>query len=277
MIHYLVDVSWILYRGYHSCSKVWSEHPEIHFLCKKLESLLSRKDARIALALDGYDTKGKRLCENYKAGRHQEGSYNVYSGLYSFIKLLNNERISVYYNKCYESDEIIYTLSKTLDGRKKIISGDKDLFQSLSKDVVIDNGNNLIITEESYKYDYADKFFEIEPRKLPIFRAIAGDQSDKLKPPVARFPRKLAAKIVKDLEYNGGCPTIEQLNNISINYSDTEKNWVNKLIDSYQLFSINFEIMKLNVISESLSCEYKYPEVEFSDFLKSKIERLNTL
>ena len=57
----------------------------------------------------------------------------------------------------------------------------------------------------------------------------------------------------------------------------TEKNLVNKLIDSYQVFSINFEIMKLNVISESLSCEYKYPEVEFSDFLKSKIEKLNTL
>lgn len=55
MIHYLVDVSWLLYRGYHSCSKIWSEYPEIHFLCKKLESLLSRKDARIALALDGYD------------------------------------------------------------------------------------------------------------------------------------------------------------------------------------------------------------------------------
>lgn len=276
MIHYLVDVSWILYRGYYSCAKIWNEYPEIHFLCKKLESLLSRKDASVCLCLDGYDTKGKRLCENYKAGRHQEGAYNVYSGLYSFIKLLNNKRINVYYNKCYESDEIIYTLSKTLDGRKKIISGDKDLFQSLSKDVVIDNGNNLIITEESYKYDYADKFFEIEPYKLPIFRAITGDQSDKLKPPVARFPRKLAAKIVNDLEYNGGCPTIDQLNNISINYSDTEKNWVNKLIDAYKMFNINFEIMKLNVITESLSCEYKYPEVEFSDFLKSKIERLNT-
>lgn len=55
MIHYLVDVSWLLYRGYFALSRVYEEYPEIHFLCKKLESLLSRKDARIALALDGYD------------------------------------------------------------------------------------------------------------------------------------------------------------------------------------------------------------------------------
>lgn len=53
MIHYLCDTSWLLYRGYFSCSKIWEEYPEIHFLCKKIESLLVRKDAIVYLALDG--------------------------------------------------------------------------------------------------------------------------------------------------------------------------------------------------------------------------------
>ena len=280
MIHYLLDVSWLLYRGYYALSHVYEKYSEIHFLCKKIESLLARKDATVNLCLDGFNTKGKRILgEQYKAGRHQEGIYyNVYEGLCSFIHALHNDRIKVYYNKDYESDEIIFTLSRTLDGRKKILSGDKDLLQSLKSDVVIESVNGQITTDETYKYEYADKFFEIEPTRLPIFRAIAGDASDTLKPPVARFPRKLAAKIVNAVPYNGRCPSIEDLKSVSEQFKDNEKKWISKLIDAYKDFSINFEIMKLNVIQDDLTNnEYSYPEVQFDDFLKSKIERLNTL
>lgn len=279
MIHYLCDVSWLLYRGYFAMQHVWPEYSELHYLVKKLEGLLSRKDCICHLCLDGAHTKGRKLLgEAYKANRHQEeGGYNVYKGLSSFVKMLNNDRIKVYYNTNYESDEIIYTLSRTLEGRKKILSGDKDLLQSLNKDTVIESFKGLVTTEESYKYEYADKFFEIEPRKLPIFRAIAGDASDTLYPPVKRFPRKLAAKLVSSLDYHGDCPSIEQLQEISNNFSDSEKKWVMKLIDAYKPFSTNFDIMKLNVITDPLNCEYKYPEVDLGDFLKQKIEKLNLL
>ena len=279
MIHYLVDVSWMLYRGFYACSKIWDNYPEIHFLCKKIESLLSRKDAVVHLCLDGFATKGKKLLgEKYKAGRHQDGGYNVYSGLSSLVHSLHNDRIKVYYNKNYESDEIIFTLSRTLDGRKKILSGDKDLLQSLKSDVVIESTNGQIITDETYKFEYADKFFELDPSKLPIFRAIAGDPSDSLKPPVARFPRKLAAKLAESFNYEGEAPTIEQLNEISSNLSNSEKNWVSKLIDSYNDFNTNFEIMKLNIIKDDIEHnDYSYPEVQFDEFIQSKIDRLNSL
>lgn len=279
MIHYLVDVSWLLYRGYFAMQHVYSEFAELHYITKKIESLLSRDDSLVHLALDGHSIKGRRLLgEAYKANRHQEeGGYNVYNGLSSFLHLLHNDRIKIYYNNNYESDEIIFTLSRTLEGRKKILSGDKDLLQSLNKDTVIESFKGLVITEESYKFEYADKFFEIEPTKLPIFRAIAGDASDTLFPPVKRFPRKLAAKLVNSLEYNGKCPSVEQLQEVSNNFSDSEKKWVMKLIDAYKPFSTNFDIMKLNVITDPLNCEYKYQEVDLGDFLRQKIERLNLL
>lgn len=258
-------------------NSAYAEYPELHFLCKKLESLLSRKDCDVYMCLDGYYTKGRRLLgEAYKSGRHQGNSYCVYTGLHSFVSLLNTDRIKVLYNKNYESDEIIFTLSKTLEGRKKIISGDKDILQALSPDVVIDNGKDYVITEESYKFDYADKFFEIEPIKLPLFRAICGDASDTLKPPVARFPRKLAAKLVKSLDYTGSVPTVEELKAIS-NLSDTEQKWVTKLVEAYKAFSTNFDIMKLNIITDSLSESYPQKGEELNDFLKSKIIKLNSL
>ena len=259
-------------------SHVWTEYPELHFLCKKIESLLSRKDVDLYLCLDGCAIKGRRLLgEKYKQGRRQEGSYNVYKGLASFVHLLNNSRIHVCYNNEYESDELIYTLSRTLEGRKKIISGDKDIFQALAKDVIIDNGKELVITEESYKIDYADKFFELNPDRLPIFRAIVGDASDTLKPPVSRFPKKLAAKIAAEVDYNGEVPSIDQLKSISKDYSTSEVKQIHKLIDAYESFSINFDIMKLNVIQDDINKYYDHSEVELSDFLKSKIERLNSL
>lgn len=279
MINYLLDVSWLLYRGFYAMSHVYDEYPELHYLAKKLESLLSRKDACVYLCLDGRNPKGRRLLgENYKAGRDKSGNRSVYEGLPSFIKLLNNDRLKVYYNENYESDEIIYTLSKTLDGRKKILSGDKDLLQSLDNDTVIESFKGLVTTEESYKYEYADQFFGIDPPRLPIYRAITGDASDTLFPPVKRFPHKLAANIASTIEYDGSCPTIENLKSISKEYTASEIKWIEKLILSYDSFKTNFDIMKLNVITDKLiGNDYSYQLIGLSDFLKSKIERLNAL
>lgn len=269
----------MLYRGYYAMQNIWTDYPELHFLAKKIDSWLSGTENIVHLCLDGYNIKGKQLLgENYKAGRHQEGGYNVYSGLSSFIHLLNHPRIKIYYGTAYESDEIIFTLSRTLDGRKKIVSGDKDIFQALKKDVVIDNGKDYVITEESYKLEYADKFFEIEPYRLPLYRAIVGDPSDTLKPPVPRFPHKLAARFAKQIEYTGNVPTVAQITSFKDQCNNTELKWIDRLVEAYKSFEINFDIMKLNVINESkLNDEYKYPCVELSDFLTSKILKLNEI
>ena len=276
--HYLLDVSWLLYRGYFAFSKIYSEFPELHFLVKKLESILSsNKENIIHMCCDGYNPKGRRLLgSEYKANRHQEGSYDVYTGLSSFINLLRNDRVKIYYNKDYESDELIFTLSRLLEGRKKILSGDKDLLQALKSDTVIDSGKSFLITEASYKIDYADQFLEVDPIRLPIFRAIRGDVSDTLKPPVARFPKKVAAKIASSIDYDGDTPSVDELLSLS-NLSANEKKWLDRLVDSYELFKINFDIMKLNVISSSINEKYERSECELSDFLKTKIQRINSL
>ena len=130
-MHIIIDTTWVLYRGYFSSKHIWEHFPELHFFCKLLNSYLSNKDNIIHLCIDGWNTKGKILLnDNYKAGRKKEDSYNVYTGLSTFVSLLDNNRIKIYYNKDYEADEIIYTLSHTLGGKKKILSADKDLLQA---------------------------------------------------------------------------------------------------------------------------------------------------
>ena len=97
-MYYLLDVSWLLYRGYYALSNIYDDRAELHFLCKKIESILNNKSSIVCLCLDGYNTKGRRILgEQYKSGRHQDGIYyNVYEGLSSFIDLLHNERIKIY-------------------------------------------------------------------------------------------------------------------------------------------------------------------------------------
>ena len=115
MIHYLMDVSWILYRGYFTAKAIWEEYPEIHFLCKKITSLLERKDVILHLCIDGCNVKGKKLLtEQYKSGRHQEGSYNVYLGLSAFIHLLNNKRIKIYFKRLQMKFLLIMVIMKLL-------------------------------------------------------------------------------------------------------------------------------------------------------------------
>ena len=275
---YLLDVSWLLYTGYFSTSKVWGEHPEIHFLCRRLEGLLCQKDAELYLCLDGCNTKGKKLLgDDYKSGRNESAKQNVYQALYTFISLLDSKRIHICYNSEYESDEIIYTLSRILEGDKCIVSGDKDLLQSINKQVSVDNRSDKLITESLYYEKYGELFFGIEPRKLPLYRAIVGDASDTLKPPVPRFPRKLAAKITKDFNYQGCLPTKEELISLSEKYTASEKKKINTLLDAYDKFKTNFDIMKLNVIAEDIYKPYSGKTIPLSEFLTGKIKRLNTL
>ena len=77
--------------------------------------------------------------------------------------------------------------------------------------------------------------------------------------------------------YDGDLPTINEIKN-ACEFSKTEQKWIDKLVESYKYFSMNFDVMKLNVTTDELvGNKYNYKEVEFSDFLKSKIEKLNTL
>ena len=99
------------------------------------------------------------------------------------------------------------------------------------------------------------KFHAVEPKRLPVYRAIVGDASDNLRPPTPRFPKELAARIATEIEYHGEIPTKEQLQNLfnSENYqnlSKSKKNNLASLLENYSAFSTNFEIMKLNVYND---------------------------
>ena len=243
----LIDTSNILYRGFYSFPK----HPcgEVFFILTTIRSYLNSPDTHVYLCLDG-KAKGKQINEEYKANRKHEDAVSVFRHLPYLVYMFQDlNRVHVKYNPNLEADEVIFSLTRLLDGDKIIISTDNDLLQSLKEDTCIQRQDKLI-NEQYYREEMTHKFHAVTPSRLPIYRAIVGDSSDNLKPPIARFPKELAALISENIEYDGTVPTKEHLQQLLDGLKDltkTKKDKIKLLIENYDMFKSNFEIMKLDV------------------------------
>lgn len=243
---FLIDTSNLLYRGFYS----FPNHPfgEIFYSLTTIRSLLKDKSSIVYFCLDG-TPKGKSIDPSYKSNR-DHGEISVYRYLPQLIYLLRElNRVKVAYNPELEADEVIFSLTRLLEGNKVIISTDNDLLQSLNPTTEIQR-KDKIITVESYLKDMEDKFHSVQPERLPIYRAIVGDSSDNLKPPSPRFPKELAARIAMEYPYSGQLPTkvgLESLFSSFTGLTSSKKNHLNSLLENYSKFSSNFRIMKLEV------------------------------
>jgi 5'-3' exonuclease len=242
----LIDTSNLLYRGYYS----FPNHPcgEVFFTLTTIRSYLTNSSSHVYLCLDG-TPKGKQINEAYKANR-DHGEVSVYRYLPQLVYMLQNlHRVHIAYNPDLEADEVIFSLTRILDGNKLIVSTDNDLLQSLKEDTEIQR-QDKIINEQYYRTEMVQKFHSVTPSRLPVYRAIVGDSSDNLKPPVPRFPKELAALIAESIDYDGTVPTKERLQALFLSFDNltkSKKEKLNLLLENYHSFSTNFEIMKLNV------------------------------
>lgn len=237
-ISYLLDVSWLLYKGHFALSH--RTFGETVYLLSKIKTL--QKTGIVYLCIDG-KPKGVKINPEYKQDRPKVA--NVYINLPTILYCLKDlKTIKIKYNGELEADEVIFSLSTILEGRREIVSGDNDLLQALTNGVVINRGRELI-SEAYYNVVMEDKFFAIPPERLPIYRSIVGDTSDNLKG-VFRFPHKLAAVIAKEVAYDGVFPPAKQsLEALKDAAEGTSKAWYERLIEGYDMFASNFNIMKL--------------------------------
>lgn len=260
----LIDTSNILYRGFYSFPK----HPcgEVFFILTTIRSYLNSPDTHIYLCLDG-KAKGKQINEEYKANRKHEDAVSVFRHLPYLVYMFQGlNRVHIKYNPNLEADEVIFSLTRLLEGDKIIISTDNDLLQSLKEDTCIQRQDKLI-NEQYYREEMIQKFHAVTPSRLPIYRSIVGDTSDNLKPPVSRFPKELAALISENIVYDGTVPSKENLQQLLNGLKDLtkiKKDKIKLLIENYDMFKSNFEIMKLNVHTD-----LDYPYLKENPVLQS--------
>ena len=251
MFSFLIDTSNLLYRGYYSYPN--SLYGEVLFALTTIQKLLKdNPGSPVYLCLDGA-RKGDSLNTEYKANR-DHGGINVYRYLPQLVYLVKDlTHVHIAYNPSLEADEVIFSLTRILDGKKVIISTDNDLLQSLREDTEILR-KGIAINESYYKEEMFAKFHAVSPSRLPIYRAIVGDASDNLKPPVPRFPKELAASLAESIPYTGECPSKESFEDFARTlFDDASVSKLSKLyalIAQYDSFKTNFMIMKLDVYQD---------------------------
>ena len=206
---------------------------------------------------DGFPERKYKLYPEYKSGREKSG-YCVGNDIPEIIELgLLLPNVSLAYNDLEEADDVMYTLSKVCN-RAYIFSGDDDLLQAINDRVkvvrqfdkgrLVEIGRESVISEERF----VKKYHGCPPERLPVFRAIVGDKSDRIGG-LARFPRDLALYVANTVDSVEEVDKIPPPSHLSI----ARKRRFYQLRQEKELLKRNYELMKLREVQVSFREESK--------------------
>lgn len=253
---YLIDVSWILHRSYHTFGGMevvinGVKRPTGHVfgIFKTIFDLKKQnEESLIILCLDSKENHRKEE-ENYKQGRDQLG-FNIYNDLLNICNAaLAVPGVVVAVKQGYEADDILYSLAKSLKGEALevgIHSGDNDMLQALDDKIFIFRsikGKNIEKITRDNLYEeprMVDKFRNCPVGVLADYRAVVGDSSDNLK----GVPRINRGWLVEKLKEVG---SLEEL----FNYCKVATESPAQLLKTYRAeVEKNYQLMKLGIVSD---------------------------
>ncbi len=198
---YIVDGSSIVYRSFHGVRdlKTSTGQPTnavYGFITTLLKFLKEKKPRHLIFT---FDLKGPTVrhesFSGYKANRKPMPD-ELAVQLPSIRKALKLFGIRIFEMQGYEADDIIASavrILKSEDNRVYILTGDKDMFQLIGKNVFLINpADGRIIDRDSFVADYG-----VEPSRIVDIIGLAGDKSDNI-PGIPGIGEKTAIKLIKD-------------------------------------------------------------------------------
>ena len=155
------------------------------------------KTNKIYLAWDTKLTKQtnfrKTLTEgSYKGTRDHVRNAEVYDSMPFILKSTNALGIKSIFPGCLEADDVISWLSKTIEGKKIIVSVDNDFAQLVSPEVSFYNPIKKVLID----VNNFEEHFKLTPKEYVYFKAIVGDVSDNI-PGLEGFGKIKGAKLAK--------------------------------------------------------------------------------
>lgn len=262
---FLIDFLWYCYKCYfvHQdfTNKEGVKTGHLYGLSNLVQRILTLyPEALIIMCEDCGAKDRKELNEDYKANRSEKPfDDNIWSYARNLFSDFDN--IQFAYNKGFEADDMIFSISRIKDFNNEfiIVSGDNDLMQALDdstkivKSITYKGFQNIVTPDSEY---YIKKFQDIPPYKIPYYRAIIGDKSDNLKPIIKKFPRKIA------YYYTMNYP------NIDITLFNSKELSYLSAIDSSETYKSNLKIMKLSPIDVFLRDKGENRTLDTIDYLQ---------
>jgi DNA polymerase-1 len=112
----------------------------------------------------------------YKSTRDQDRNKAVYESADAIVSMVDSLGVKNIFPGKLEADDVISWLSKTITGKKIIISVDKDFIQLVAKDISYYNPiKKHLVDELNFKETYS-----VEPKEYLYYKAILGDVSDNI-------------------------------------------------------------------------------------------------
>lgn len=202
----LIDASNIMHRSYWIANKdsVDADHNyQIYLFLKSLKGYCDRFKPTSVYCVwdDNLDTATKCFREElhgdtYKANRDpavRERVYECFDKLKAMITSLGCLNIFPY---ALEGDDVIAFLCEHLEGRKMIVSADRDLLQLVNQHIQFFNVNKkLVIGVDNFKDEY-----EVDLIEYVRYKCLTGDPADNI--PKVLTPAKVKKFFKGELKLN---------------------------------------------------------------------------
>lgn len=292
----LIDGNSVIYRAFYNVPPLTAGGVPtgvIHVFLSVLEKL--RKKPEISDIIIIFDAKGKNrrheMFESYKATR-QAMPEDLIIQLNILKEMLPFTGYPVYCIEGYEADDVINTLSQTINNRVWIVTKDKDLHQLVNDKVQIYDYQKDEVIDREKVYEK----FGLYPESIPDMLALMGDTSDNI-PGIAGIGPKTAKSLLD--EYKSLDNIFENAENLkgkikekimqgrdsaylshelvklffieNIQGSHIERD-EEKLKYYYELYQLKQQLSSLNISSEVKTLEYKQTgSVVIMAYLNNKI------
>ncbi len=267
----LIDGNSVIYRAFYNVPPLTAGGVPtgvIHVFLSVLEKL--RKNPEISDIIIIFDAKGKNhrheMFESYKATR-QAMPEDLILQLNILKEMLPYTGYPIYCIEGYEADDVINTLSQTINNKVWIVTKDKDLHQLVNDKVQIYDYQKDEIIDREKVYEK----FGLYPESIPDMLALMGDTSDNI-PGIAGIGPK-TAKILLD--------NYKSLDNIFNNVENLKGRIKEKIMQGKEHAYLSRELVKLFFIENMLPYHIERDEEKLKYYyelyqLKQQLSSLNT-
>ena len=267
----LIDGNSVIYRAFYNVPPLTAGGVPtgvIHVFLSVLEKL--RKNPEISDIIIIFDAKGKNrrheMFESYKATR-QAMPEDLILQLNILKEMLPYTGYPIYCIEGYEADDVINTLSQTINNKVWIVTKDKDLHQLVNDKVQIYDYQKDGIIDREKVYEK----FGLYPESIPDMLALMGDTSDNI-PGIAGIGPKTAKTLLDNYK---------SLDNIFNNVENLKGRIKEKIMQGKEHAYLSRELVKLFFIENMLPYHIERDEEKLKYYyelyqLKQQLSSLNT-
>lgn len=268
----LIDGNSVIYRAFYNVPPLTAGGVPtgvIHVFLSVLEKL--RKNPEISDIIIIFDAKGKNrrheMFESYKATR-QAMPEDLIVQLNILKEMLPYTGYPIYCVEGYEADDVINTLSQTIDNRVWIVTKDKDLHQLVNDKVQIYDYQKDEVIDREKVYEK----FGLYPESIPDMLALMGDTSDNI-PGIAGIGPKTAKTLLDDYK---------NLDNIFANVENLKGKTKEKIMQGHESAYLSRELVKLFFIDNMTPSHIERDEEKLKYYyelyqLKQQLASLNNV